>query len=439
MKQAFKVRRLCARFSGNRREENAMALLSFQAKAANVVWTRQEYTNLCDHLHNENAPTHFVMGFRKKDGSKNYVRSKTLPVERAISWGWSSIIGTAKRKLAFVPYSTNDRQQSRWGGMDFDAHDGTTDRARELAFAAFRCLLNYPEFSVILEMSGSGGWHVWAISAEFHDTQDWVRLLKSVASTIGATIAAGICEIFPPDSQPSRFGKGIRAPGCWNPATDTCSEIVWENTHSSLGIVLSGNRKTKPLYSNGFQIEFPDTKKETSFSSSSLYHGDDLLRRFGITLPNTRNNKLSELVGTVFHQVGYSMARKLAQEQFRRKVVATNADETEHLKSFDALWQGRETAWEEELSPKERDAFARLATQNEQDAFRIIRSYAQKAQQDGAEDFPIARDNLAARLGITGNGAAKIRDKLASQGAIERTAEYRPNKSAARYRWLLPN
>ena len=104
--------------------------------------------------------------------------------------------------------------------MDFDAHNGESDRARELAFAAFRVLLNAPGLAVILETSGSGGWHVWAISPDFHDTREWIRLLKSVAATIGAAIAAGVCEIFPPDSLPSRFGKGMRAPGCWNPGTD---------------------------------------------------------------------------------------------------------------------------------------------------------------------------------------------------------------------------
>ena len=47
------------------------------------------------------------------------------------------------------------------------------------------------------------------------------------------------------------------------------------------------------------------------------------------------------------------------------------------------------------------------------------------------------RDNLAARLGITGKGAAWIRDKLAKLGVMRRTANYKPNKSAARFKWLL--
>jgi hypothetical protein len=82
------------------------------------------------------------MGFRDEDECKQYVRSKKLLVDRAISWSWQSISGSPKSRLAFVPYSVNDQQQSRWGGMDFDAHQpGQADRARELAWAAFRLLL----------------------------------------------------------------------------------------------------------------------------------------------------------------------------------------------------------------------------------------------------------------------------------------------------------
>jgi hypothetical protein len=209
------------------------AFLNWQPKSATQIWTRDEFTCLCRHLHNANGEHHFVMGFRTSDGCKRYVRSKKLHVERAISWAWGSIAGRSRSKLAFVPYSTNEMQESRWGGIDFDAHDGNGDRARKLAFGAFRILVNTDGLCVILETSGSGGWHVWAVSPDFHGTAEWICLLKSVVEAIGTVIASGVCEIFPPDSLPTRFGKGMRAPGCWNPGTDTFSEIVWENTQTS--------------------------------------------------------------------------------------------------------------------------------------------------------------------------------------------------------------
>jgi hypothetical protein len=414
-----------------------LAFLSWQPQRADAVWTRGEFSALCEHLHNGNGTTHFVMGFRNADGCKKYVRSKRLPVGRAISWSWQSISGSPKSRLAFVPYSTNERQESRWGGLDFDAHSGETERARELAFAAFRVLLNAPGLAVVLETSGSGGWHVWAIAPDFHPTGEWIRLLKSVAGKIGVPIVSGVCEIFPPDSLPSRFGKGMRAPGCWNPGSDSCSEIVWENCRTSLESVLSEKSKIAPLNCNGLETHFPD--KEKSFLSPPfLYRETELLQKLGITVTGTRNDRLANLVGEVFHQVGRDMAQRLAAAQFRTKTAATKADEAEHMASFAELWAGLADDWKAKLLPAEREIFMRLETENERDAFRIVRSFARNAVQDSADDFPIVRDNLGERLGITGKGAAAIRDKLAKLGAIEQTAKYVPNKFAARFRWL-PN
>ena len=87
--------------------------------------------------------------------------------------------------------------------------------------------------------------------------------------------------------------------------------------------------------------------------------------------------------------------------------------------------------------PNEHEAYDRLEGENLRDAFRIIRSFERKAQRDESDDFAIARDNLAARLGVTGKGAAWIRDRLVELKVIVRTQEYKPNRSAARYRWLL--
>jgi hypothetical protein len=437
------AKRLRLRLSpGKAGDYNPLALLNWQPRKADKIWTCSEWANLCEHLHNDNERTHFVMGF-SRDGEKQYVRSKRWGVDRAISWSWSSITGTARNKLAFSPYSTNDRQQSRWGGLDFDAHNGETGRARELAFAAFRCLLNTPDLCVILETSGGGGWHVWAISCDFHDTCEWLRLIKSVVSFIGTTIAAGVCEIYPPDSLPSRFGKGMRAPGCWNPGSNTLSEIVWENTHTSLESVLSGKSKTRLLTVNKLQKHFPDRERSISLLSSSvggrvsLYHVEDWVGLYGITRAGHRNSRLTEMTGAMFHQVGHAMAGQLALAQYRRKTAATKTSEQKHLDGFEKSWAGLAGRWLAALSATEREIFNRLETENERDAFRIVRSYAMKAAQDGAADFPIARDNLAERLGVSGKGAAWIRNKLAKLGVIAKTADYVPNKFAARFKWLL--
>ena len=290
------------------------------------------------------------------------------------------------------------------------------------------------DLAVILETSGSGGWHVWAISPEFHDVGDWVRLLTQVAGAIGTVITAGVCEIFPHAATGLRYGKGMRAPGSWNPSTDQCNQIVWETTRTSLDLVHSGKSKNKSLICNGLQSHFPD--RERSFLSLSPYRAVELLKKFGITMSATRNQKLAELVGEVFHQVGHATARRLAESQFSQKTVPTRATESEHLKSFEALWQGLAAEWKSSLTAAECRIYDQLQSENERDAFRIIRSYARKAKADALPDFPIARDNLAERIGVTGKGAAWIRDKLATLGAITKTARYVPNKAATRYRWM---
>jgi hypothetical protein len=194
------------------------------------------------------------------------------------------------------------------------------------------------------------------------------------------------------------------------------------------------------LNCKGLETRFPETKKKGSFSPSLISNPTqlELLRKFGIKDSNTRNNQLAALTGAAFNQCGVRVARLTAQAQFQRKSVPTEANEQDHMTSFDDLWTGLVEIWKSNLSIIEQENFSRLETDNERDAFRIVRSFARKAEQDGAADFPIVRDNLASRLGITGKGAAGIRDKLARLGAISKTMDYVPNKFAARFRWLLP-
>lgn len=412
-----------------------VALLSGQGKPANEVWTFSEWNALCRHLHNLNEGTRFVMGFRK-DGSKQYVRSKRIDVSRMITWAWDSIRERAKSKVAYVPYSQNGNRMSRWGALDFDAHDGNGVRAREFAFGAFRVLLNIQGLFIILEGTGSGGWHVWAITKDFRAVDDWVRLLKGVAQDIGARVEPGICELFPPDGPPMEFGKGVRAPGCWNPSTDALSEIFWHNTEP----LVQELTRVAPVRSQ----HFLERKKEVSFAVPSadehaLYPlwCSDWRHRFSICAPSTRNDRLKKLVGHIFHQVGQSMGSRIAGAQFGEKTVHTQASLEEHLEEFECCWEGLHLKWLRELSEEEHRVFDELGTDNERDAFRIVRSFERKASLDGVEDFPIARDNLGQRLGISGKGAGWIRDRLAKLGAIERTKAYVPNRAPARYRWAL--
>src|SRR5207249_7682698 len=67
----------------------------------------------------------------------------------------------------------------------------------------------------------------------------WIVLLKQVCEWIEVPIADGTCEIFPnerAESQPT--GKGIRAPGTWNPKSNTFSLIEAETVKLLLEILL---------------------------------------------------------------------------------------------------------------------------------------------------------------------------------------------------------
>jgi hypothetical protein len=409
--------------------------LGDQPRPANKVWTRAEWITLCTHLHNMNDETRFVMGFRN-NGAKEYVKSKKKVVSEVIPWSWDSIRGHAKSKVAFVPYSQNADRKSRWGAIDFDAHDGNGVRAKRFAFESFRLLLNVESLFIILEPTGSGGWHLWAVAKDFHPVNDWVRLLKWVADTIGAPIESGICEIFPPDGADVEFGKGLRAPGCWNPGTDTLSEILWHNTTALLEELMKESHLR--------ESHFPEKKKEVSFSVFSseqeeLYRlwYSDWRHTFRIDRPSTRNDRLTHLVGTMFHQVGFAMAKRIVEAHYFEKQVATEASLERHTKDFLTAWSGMKQEWIATLLEREREALQSLSTEIERDAFRIIRSFERQASIDQSEDFPIVRDNLGDRLGISGPGAAGVRDKLKKLGIIQRTQAYKANQAAARYRWLL--
>lgn len=132
------------------------------------------------------------------------------------------------------------------------------------------------------------------------------------------------------------------------------------------------------------------------------------------------------------------MAEKFVLEQFARRQCRTNANEKEHLREFGDFWGGLHLEWLAILTAAERTIFEDLVPDCERDAFRIVRSYARKAAVDNRPDFRVVRDDLAARVGMTGRGAGLLIRRFSSAGILDRTQEYVPHKSAARYRYLLP-
>jgi hypothetical protein len=162
------------------------AVLIGEGSRADLIWTRDEFLQLCDLLRNGNPADEFLRVYRDSEGAPHFVKSKSAKVEQIIDWSWDTISGRAKVKVGIGFYPWNSRGQSRWAAIDFDAHDGGVDRARVFAIGAFQILRRRPEFYLILTTSGSEGWHLFVFSAEFHPVEDWVRLLKQVVDQIGA-------------------------------------------------------------------------------------------------------------------------------------------------------------------------------------------------------------------------------------------------------------
>lgn len=409
-----------------------MVLTSLPARPAHEVWTREQWCRLSYHLHNSNGDFDYILGWfglNSKAGGRPepiYRKSGRVPVSKAIPWAWSSLCGKGKKKVAVVFYAQNEQGRSRWAGVDFDAHSSDSEEAKEQAataqrqaFALFRAVLNVPGCYVILEASGRG-WHVWLLSKDFRPCDHWTGLLA--AKLQECDIAVEDCELFPPaDTIANRFGKGMRAPGCWSPARQEPSLILWENVSPIL-------RETE------HSLSLKDKKISLSLSLSLYVRLVPLLDEFVITRVGSRHNLLLKLTGHLFHQVGRDMAERFAVEQYARKKCRTDADKAGHLKEFGECWTGLHQEWLRSLTPTETVTFDKLVTDWERDAFRIIKSYARKAVTDGQADFMIVRDDLAARIGMTGAGAGLLVQRFCEAGILQRTAEYVPHKTAARYR-----
>ena len=156
---------------------------------------------LFNHMRNGNGCLEFGMSFRRDDGTTVYAKSATKRADQIISWSIATMCGRSKtgREMSFVPYATNQHRCSRWAAMDFDAHNGEVRRAYTFARDAYRYFQCTKPTAVVifLEHTGTGGWHLWLLSRDFHPCSWWTGLLRGAAGAIGAPIQSGICELFP--------------------------------------------------------------------------------------------------------------------------------------------------------------------------------------------------------------------------------------------------
>lgn len=432
-------------------------------RKADTVWTRHEFLALCRHMMNGNEPDFFMLAFRDQKDQARFAKSRKPVVDRRASWAWDTVSGRAKSPSGIGFYPRNPEGKTRWAAMDFDAHGGKQDareKARRLAFDAFNYFLHkHPQLFIALATSGGGGWHLFLFTEHLHPCNEWTLLMRQVADFLGVPIQKGLLEIFPSETR-GGTGYGIRAPGTWNPKSGECGGIVFETVSRLLKKTPGGSpslSSSPECGSSPSAIErVPSfSQREREREDHFLAHGTDgasacksmavvrqfpdreispigELERFAIREPRTRRAQLACMIGHVFRQISREVGEAMAAAQYRDASPAPRSDFAEHLEDFAGIWNGLHTSFLKDLSAPERRAFDALTTEHEREAFKILRSFATFAE---GKDFPVAVENFGRRLGITREGAGKIRRKFCGLGILQQTAPAITNKAAARFQW----
>jgi hypothetical protein len=398
------------------------------AEKADVIFTPPQWFAMCAHMMNENPQNFFLMAYRDKDGKAKFARAYHANADDRIDWAWDTVKGTSKIPASIGFYPTNAQRQSRWGAMDFDSHDENKTRARDLAHKAFALLIREPKLYVALCTSAGDpvntGWHLFIFTEDFYPVEEWTRLLKQVASQTETPVQSGVCEIFPDECK--GIGRGIRAPGTWNPKNGECGLILRETFTKLLPSIT-------PKESNASLGARCNTMEVKKITPSMIFRGErnEWQAAFSITTSRTRHDQLVKLIGTAFIQSGTQVAKQNAVLQHNEANPAPVATLSEHLAEFDVAWSGMERQWKAKLSPLERARFYERTTDNDRDAFRIMRNWSQT----DSPDFKAHCQSLANRLGVTLKTAANIRRRFCALGILRKTAEYVPHKLASRYEW----
>jgi hypothetical protein len=136
--------------------------------------------------------------------------------------------------------------------------------------------------------------------------------------------------------------------------------------------------------------------------------------------------------------VGHQVARTIADAQYRAARVQPNATLAEHLEEFEELWNWMRDTWWRELSDAEKEIFSKLETETQRDLFRILKNFARFATEKGESDFPFPIEHVAARLEVSFQHVSKLRRRFVERSIIAQTAPAETNRSAARFRWLMP-
>lgn len=395
---------------------------------------------------NENPPDHFLTAWLDKGtGQARFAKAPIrCRADKRASWAWSTITGKAKAKTSIGFYPSNPEKRSRWAAIDFDAHDGEHDQARKRSLEAFSLLLRQPQLHLILCASGNG-YHLFIYTRELYPVGQWIVLLKQVCEWIGAPIRDGVCEIFPNErAESQRTGKGIRAPGTWNPKNDTFSLIEAETVRPLLDTLprtsnFSVEKVIRALPRNDTSLSLQkrtNTYFLTTHSGSTEPLVEGLLTRHPVHQKGTRNGVLMQLIGDLVHMFGREAAELIVREHYRRNGENIRSSLDEHLREFATAWDGMSKKLVRGLITTEKQQFDSLNSEHQREGFFIVRGFAGAAAHEGKDDFAIAQASLADRLSITPPGASDVIQKLWELNIIAQTRPYVRHRQSARFRYV---
>jgi hypothetical protein len=407
---------------------------------ADVVWSRADFLALCDHMLNGNSMQHFLTAWADaQTGQARFAKANRSRADKRASWAWDTITEKAKTKTSIGFYPSNKTNMTRWAAIDFDAHNGEHEHARKWSLEAFSLLLKHPQLYLVLCASGNG-YHLFIFARELYPVGEWIVLLKQTCDWIGAPIADGVCEIFPNEKAEAQpVGKGIRAPGTFNPKTGTCSLIEADTTKpllDSLPRSWSGGvgKVNRSFLRNGQEVSLHKSTNTYSLSTEPLIEA--VIRKHPILRRGSRNSVLMELIGDLVHKFGFQKAREIVQRHYQIYKSNIGTPFQDHYAEFENAWGGQTEKIRDRFTATEKAAFDHLSTDHQREAFRIVWAFAGAAAYEGKQEFPIVRDSLADRLSVTQAGASSVVQALVRAGAIRVTRAYRPHVSSTLYEWM---
>ena len=182
----------------------------------------------------------------------------------------------------------------------------------------------------------------------------------------------------------------------------------------------------------------PLADESSSPAERPIYRGEhgQWKREFAITVNESRNRQLKQLVTATFLQAGRRVAELNARLQYEEAATAPKSSLADHLAEFTRMWGDHERRWFTALTSREQQDFNQRNNDRERDAYRICRNWWRKAALEGRSDFFAPCQTLGDRLGIGWQHASRICRLFCAQRIMQLTQPYIIRQRANRYQWL---